>query len=210
MSVPDFTPAPLNQRFEDALLYAAQLHAGQERKGSGIPYVAHLLSVAALVIEDGGSEDEAIAALLHDAVEDQGGAERLRAIAGRYGTRVARIVLACSDTTSEPKPPWPARKEAYLAHLPDQPSKALRVSMADKLHNARSIVADIRRHGDAVFERFTGKKEGTLWYYRSLVRIYSEAGCQGYLREELERVVAEMERLAQDAKVEAARATPPR
>jgi GTP pyrophosphokinase len=192
----DLTPPPLGPRFEDALRYAAMLHAGQIRKESGIPYVAHLLSVAALVIEDGGDEDEAIAALLHDAAEDQGGADRLRAIAGRYGERVARIVHACSDTVEEPKPKWYPRKQAYLEHLPRHAPDELRVSLADKLHNARAILADYRLVGEALWSRFTGGRCGSLWYYRALVAAFRTAGRTGYLMEELERVVADIETLA--------------
>lgn len=189
-------PPKLGRRFEDALLYAAQLHAGQERKENGVPYIAHLLGVAALVIEDGGDEDEAIAALLHDAVEDQGGIERLRAITGRYGERVAHIVLGCTDATERPKPPWRERKERYVAHLASACADVLRVSKADKLYNARAILADLRAVGDALFERFRGGKDGTLWYYRAVVDAYRQAGSGGYLLEELERTVTELERLA--------------
>jgi GTP pyrophosphokinase len=196
MQESDFRPPKLGSRFEDALVYAAQLHAGQERKENGVPYIAHLLGVASLVIEDGGDEDEAIAALLHDAVEDQGGIERLRAISGRYGERVARIVMGCTDAIEKPKPPWRERKERYVAHLPRAGADVLRVSKADKLYNARAVVADHRNTGDEVFGRFRGGKDGTLWYYRALVEAYRQAGSGGYLFEELERTVLELERLA--------------
>lgn len=189
-------------RFREALLYAAQLHATQVRKGSGTPYVAHLLAVAAIVLEHGGDEDEAIAALLHDAIEDQGGDATRREISRRFGPRVTRIVDECTDTDIEPKPPWRARKEAYLAHLPQASASARLVSAADKLHNARSILADYRQLGDAVWQRFKGGRDGTLWYYLELVRIFQEAG-RSPLSEELARVVAELQRLA----LESARCT---
>ena len=164
---------PLGPRFEDALAYAARVHADHTRKQSGVPYVSHLLSVCALVLEDGGDEDEAVAALLHDAVEDRGGAERLADIERRFGPRVAAIVDACSDTDQDPKPPWRQRKEAYLRHLaePDTPVSVLRVATADKLHNARSVLADRLEVGDAVWDRFNAGRDDQLWYYRSLVEI---------------------------------------
>ena len=138
------------QRFIAAVEEASRYHAGQLRKGTEVPYLAHLLSVAALVLEDGGSEDEAIAALLHDAVEDAGGRRTLEAIRERFGDEVAMIVMACSDTDATPKPPWRARKESYLAHLADEttPASVLRVSLADKLHNARAILSDYRILGE--------------------------------------------------------------
>ena len=187
--------ASLSSRFEKALVYAFHLHLDQTRKGSSVPYVSHLLSVAALVMEDGGDEDEAIAALLHDAVEDQGGRETRLEIARQFGERVARIVDGCTDTDETPKPPWRERKERYVAHIEDASPEVRRVSMADKLHNSRSILADLERHGDKVWERFKGGKEGSLWYYRALVESYRNGG-DGYLFRELERVVDEMEKLA--------------
>lgn len=165
---------PLTHRFEQALLYAHQLHARQTRKGSAIPYIAHLLGVCALVLEDGGDEDEAIAALLHDAVEDQGGRATLEEIQSRFGVRVASIVESCSDAFTVPKPPWRARKEAYLAHLPQHTPSAVRVSLADKLHNARAILRDVRTLGPEVWARFNGGRDGTLWYYARLVEIFSQ------------------------------------
>lgn len=185
----------LSSRFEEALIYATHLHAGQARKGSDIPYVSHLLSVAALVMEDGGSEDEVIAALLHDAVEDQGGWETRREIAGRFGEPVARIVDGCTDTDETPKPPWRERKQSYVVQMRDASPEVRRVSMADKLHNSRTILADLHRYGDAVWSRFTGGKDGTLWYYRALVESYRVGG-NSYLFSELERVVTEMVKLA--------------
>jgi GTP pyrophosphokinase len=179
----------------EALAYAAELHARQTRKGTDTPYVAHLLGVCALVIEHGGGEDEAIAALLHDAAEDQGGRATLEAIRARFGARVAGIVEACTDTFETPKPPWRARKERYLAHLEHAGDAARLVSAADKLYNARTVLDDLRTIGASVFERFTGRKEGTLWYYRALAERFTRLGPPA-LAAELERVVSEMERLS--------------
>jgi len=184
----------LGPRFEEALTYAARLHREQVRKGSGVPYLSHLLGVAGIALEHGASEDEAIAALLHDAVEDQGGAPTLAEIRGRFGDTVADIVAGCSDTDVVPKPPWRPRKEAYVAHLASASPSARLVSAADKLHNARSILTDYRRLGEAVWSRFAGGKEGTLWYYRAVVQAF-RAYEPTPLVDELERAVEEMERL---------------
>jgi (p)ppGpp synthase/HD superfamily hydrolase len=186
---------PYSTRFEEALVYAARVHAAQTRKGTGTPYITHLLAVAALVGEHGGSEDQVIAALLHDAPEDQGGEPRLEDIRGRFGDAVADIVKGCSDTFENPKPPWRQRKEAYLEHLAGASDGVRLVSAADKLHNARSLVADLRQQGEAIFDRFNGKKDGTLWYYREVVRALEQGGGTP-LVEELRRVVAEMHALA--------------
>jgi (p)ppGpp synthase/HD superfamily hydrolase len=185
----------LGERFEQALQHATRLHKVQTRKGTTIPYVAHLLAVAAIVLEDGGDEDEAIAALLHDAVEDQGGRPTLEEIRRLFGDRVAEIVEGCSDTDVVPKPPWRRRKELYIEHIRTARPEVLRVSAADKLHNARAILADFRRHGDAIWPRFSGAREGTLWYYRTLITAYREAGGGGVLVDELDRTVSELERL---------------
>lgn len=185
----------LSERLNEATVYALRLHAAQVRKGTPIPYAAHLFAVCALVLEDGGDEDEAIAALLHDAVEDQGGQATLAAIRERFGGRVAAIVWGCTDADVQPKPPWRARKEAYVAHLDEADASVRRVSLADKLHNARAIVADVRRHAPALWTRFTGGRDGTLWYYRALADAFLRLGC-GDNAHELARVVAEMERLA--------------
>ena len=184
-------------RFEEALIFATRLHAGQVRKGTNTPYIAHLLAVTSLVLEYGGDEDEAIAALLHDAVEDQGGQATLDEIRRRFGDRVAEIVVGCTDAWTTPKPPWRERKEAYLAHLPQASASVRLVSAADKLHNARSILDDYRALGESLWSRFNGGKEGTLWYYRSLVEIFRAAG-PFPLAEELDRVVSEIERLASE------------
>jgi GTP pyrophosphokinase len=166
----------LTSRFEQALRYAVVIHAGQVRKGSGVPYVAHLLGVAGIVLEYGGDEDEAIGALLHDAGEDAGGQGRIDDIRQRFGDAVAEIVLGCTDTLLTPKPPWRDRKEKYIAHVKDASAAVRLVSAADKLHNARAIVRDYRQIGAKLWPRFNGGKEGTLWYYRELVRTFSEAG----------------------------------
>ena len=178
------------ERFEEALVYASRLHAAQTRKGGDIPYIAHLLSVAALVLEDGGGEDEAIAGLLHDAIEDQGGAPTREEIRRRFGAQVVAIVDGCTDAETIPKPPWRGRNEAYIAHLRHAPVEVRRVSAADKLHNARAILADYRVHGEALWDRFKGGRAGTLWYYRTLVTTYREAAPgPSPLIEELDRVV---------------------
>lgn len=189
----------LARRFEEALVYAAQKHAEQLRKGTDIPYLAHLLGVTALVLEDGGSEEEAIAALLHDAVEDQGGQETHEEIRRMFGEEIARIVDGCTDADTTPKPAWRQRKERYVKHISDAPPGVLRVSLADKLYNARAILRDLHKHGDAVWDRFNGGKEGTLWYYRALVNAFRER-CSGWMVEELERVVSELERLVSNEK----------
>jgi len=164
----------LSSRFEGALILATRLHTNQVRKGASIPYIAHLLAVTALVLEDGGDEDQAIAALLHDAVEDQGGIETLDVIRRRFGVRVAHIVEGCSDSFESPKPPWRERKINYLRHLREADIDVMRVSLADKLHNAYSILCELQQNGDVIWEWFKGGKDGTLWYYRSLVAIFHE------------------------------------
>ena len=153
------------------------------------------MAVAALVGENGGTEDEVVAALLHDAPEDQGGEERLADIRGRFGDEVAGIVAGCTDTYEDPKPPWRGRKEQYIEHLRHAPSSVRLVSAADKLHNARTILADLRAMGDGLWDRFTGGKEGTLWYYRAVTGALEEAGTNPMV-EELRRVVDVVENLA--------------
>jgi (p)ppGpp synthase/HD superfamily hydrolase len=184
------------KRFQEALVYASRLHAGQTRKGTQIPYISHLLAVAAIVLEEGGDEDQAIAALLHDAVEDQGGRETLYAIRSRFGEKVADLVDKLTDAYEIPKPPWRERKERYLNHLITAPPEVLRISLADKLHNARSTLADLRRDGPATWERFRGGKDGSLWYYQSLVEFFEE-GAPGSLTWELARVVEEIRHLTE-------------
>ena len=186
---------PLGRKFEEALRYTHELHRDQKRKETDIPYISHLLSVCALVLEHGGSETQAIAALLHDGPEDQGGEATLAEIQKRFGAGVAAIVSACSDTMEVPKPPWRARKESYIAHLESVPKEVLLVSMADKLHNARAILADYRVIGEALWQRFSGGRDGTLWYYRALVTAYRRLE-DGPLLHELDRTVGELEALA--------------
>jgi len=183
----------LGPRFEEALTVAARLHATQTKKGTSVPYIAHLLAVASLVLEDGGDEDQAIAALLHDSIEDQSLTEAESE--ERFGPRVREIVVACTDAFERPKPEWRPRKEKYLARLSAKPRESLRVSAADKVHNARQILSDYRVIGEAVWERFNGKRDGTLWYYRSLADTLLERR-PGPLTQELARVVGEFERLA--------------
>jgi GTP pyrophosphokinase len=189
-----------SQRFEGALVLAHQLHADQTRKGTTIPYIGHLLAVTSIVIENGGSEDEVIAALLHDAIEDAGGDPIRQLIRERFGENVLEIVEGLTDTDQTPKPPWRARKEAYIAHLSAASSAVLLVSLADKIHNAQSIVRDVRNDGEDVWNRFTGGKEGSLWYYRALVQAFRARGQFPRLVEELNRVVSEMERIASTQK----------
>ncbi|HKM80205.1 MAG TPA: HD domain-containing protein [Candidatus Acidoferrum sp.] len=188
----------LSRKFISALSYAARLHGSQIRKRTERPYIGHLLGVASIVIEYGGDEEMAIAALLHDAVEDQGGLPRLRGIRRKFGKRVAEIVDGCTDAYSEPKPPWLERKRAYLARVGKEPATVRLVSAADKLSNARETLHDLRVHGEGVFERFAGKKEGTLWYYRALVTAFRVAG-NNPLIEELGRVVSELEAISSKA-----------
>ena len=183
---------PLGARFERALLFATRKHAGQHRKGTTVPYVAHLLGVASLVLEAGGDEDLAIAALLHDVVEDCGGAPMLKEIRRRFGERVAHVVDGCTDTDLDPKPPWRQRKEDYIGHLRTADADTRLVSAADKLHNVRSIVATYREIGDRVWERFHGKRDGTLWYYRTLLDEFQRKKSSPLIRE-LERAVIELE-----------------
>ena len=192
----------LTERFGQALLFAFQLHQQQRRKGSQTPYIAHLLGVAALVLEDGGDEDEAIAALLHDAAEDQGGLETLEQIRLKFGARVASIVDGCTDTYETPKPLWRPRKEDYLGHLQTASPSVLRVSLADKLHNARTILVDLSSQGDQVWRRFNGGKAGSLWYYRSLVQIFQQLQRSGLdnspMLAQLGEVVTQIEQLAEE------------
>jgi (p)ppGpp synthase/HD superfamily hydrolase len=182
------------ERFEEALEFAAATHRTQVRKGSGIPYVGHLLGVCSLVIEDGGSEDEAIAALLHDAAEDRGGERMLAEIRTRFGDNIADIVAACSDTFEMPKPPWQERKQTYIEHLDSQPEAVLRVSLADKLFNARAILRDYLVVGDQIWDRFKAGRDGQLWYYRELADRFSRL-LPGRMAVELTEVVQELDRV---------------
>lgn len=189
-------PQLLSTRFEEALIFASRLHAKQTRKNSSIPYIAHLLGVTALVLEAGGNEDEAIAALLHDAVEDQGGRKTLFKIRNQFGEAVASIVEHCTDAFTSPKPPWQQRKETYIANIPNTPPEARRVSVADKLHNARTILRDLQTHGENTWAKFNGGKTGTLWYYRAIADAYKTLD-DSYLIRELDRVVSQIEHHAE-------------
>src|SRR5256885_8084963 len=177
-------------RFLKAFEYAAHLHAEQTRKGVGIPYVSHLMIVAGTVIEHRGDEDQAIAAVLHDAIEDHPSDGRTREqILKEFGPRVLEFVEACSDSDTIPKPRWRARKERYLEHLHHTSAEARLISLADKLHNARAILADYRQVGEDVWKRFSAPKRDTLWYYRELAKTFHEVA-PGFLASELQRTVA--------------------
>lgn len=189
----------LSPRFKQAICMAVKLHASQSRKGNNTPYIAHLMSVSALVLEAGGSEDEAIAALLHDAVEDQGGIKTLNKIRRRFGANVAEIVDQCTDAYTLPKPPWRQRKEAYITHVAQATPEARLVSLADKVHNARSILRDLQSDGNTIWQKFNGGKDGTLWYYRSLLDTFKILETN-FLVQEFERVVVQIETLAQECR----------
>ena len=187
----------LTDRFQKGFVLAFELHRRQNRKGTDIPYISHLVAVASLVLEDGGDEDEAIAALLHDTVEDQGGRPTSDKIRSEFGNRVADIVDACSDSETEPKPPWRERKEAYLARLSKETRpEVLRVSAADKLHNARCILANYRRVGKSLWKRFNTSKEEIAWYYIELARIYRECGVSDFLSGPLTEAAEQIARIA--------------
>jgi (p)ppGpp synthase/HD superfamily hydrolase len=189
----------LTDRFDRALLYATHVHGGQVRKGTSIPYVAHLLAVAATVLEYNGSEDMAIAALLHDAVEDQGGEPRLSDIRSRFGDRVADIVRSCSDSVvntsaGQQKEDKRTRKTRYIEQLETADQETLLVSLSDKIHNARSILRDLRKPeiGTTVWARFKSPKEETLWYYRQLANAFQRL-LPGQLADELVEIVIVLE-----------------
>jgi (p)ppGpp synthase/HD superfamily hydrolase len=185
----------LGPRFDEAFRFAAEKHAAQTRKKTDVPYISHLMSVAALVMEAGGDEDQTIAALLHDVVEDCGGEPVLEEVRQRFGARVAIIVAGCTDAYTIPKPPWKQRKLDYLEVLRRAGDDIRLVSAADKLHNVRTILADYRTEGDRVWERFSGRKDGTLWYYRAVLDVLRH-GRSNRLVDELQRVVTELETLA--------------
>jgi GTP pyrophosphokinase len=182
----------VTDRFDQALSYASRLHRGQRRKGADIPYVAHLLAVTSLVLEHGGDEEEAIAALLHDSIEDIGGASLRREIRERFGERVLSIVEGCTDSDTNPKPPWKERKDAYVERLPGAAPSVRLVIAADKLHNVRSILLDHKRLGDRLWQRFRGGRDGTLWYYRAVTDALLNTEVTP-LVEELQRAVTELE-----------------
>lgn len=193
----DPIPALYSERFVRALEFAVDAHRGQRRKGSSILYVGHLLGVCSLVIEEGCDEDTAIAALLHDAPEDQGGREMLDEIRAAFGDRVAEMVNACTDTFDTPKPPWRQRKEAYISHAAEEPRLALlMVPLADKLFNARSILRDHDEVGDEVWSRFNSGRDGALWYYTELSDVFSRLLPECRMSRELAGVVEELCRVA--------------
>lgn len=183
----------LTKRFQEALIVAGQLHATRCRKGTEIPYLAHLLAVASLVLTHGGDEDEAIAGLLHDAVEDQGGPATLAMIKSRFGVSVAGIIEGCTDTDIVPKPPWRARKERYLAHLQSASPSVKLVAAADKLDNVRAIVADYRTHGPGLWTRFNAGREDQLWFYRACLVALQDG--RASIVSELDAAVKQMEML---------------
>ena len=187
------TSPRLTPQFVEAMAYAAEKHATQTRKGSDTPYLGHLLSVAGFVIEADGTETEAIAALLHDAAEDQGGEATLAEIREKFGDEVAEIVGECSDTFETPKPPWRERKENYVNHLPEASDSALLVSLADKLHNARAILRDYREVGDQLWQWFSVQDPQLhLWYYRSLLEVYAQR-VDNWMVDELREVIDALE-----------------
>jgi GTP pyrophosphokinase len=188
------------ERFLDALSYATRIHGADLRKGTSVPYVAHLLGVCALVLADRGTEDEAIAALLHDTLEDHPEEVDRTDIARRFGTDVLAIIEACTDTPIDykggPKPPWRERKTAYVGHVGRVDALGRRVALADKLDNVRSVVADYRDIGESIWKRFNAGQRDQLWFYRALARAFREGGATGFLVEEFERTVSELESLA--------------
>jgi (p)ppGpp synthase/HD superfamily hydrolase len=183
----------LTNKLDRAFGYAHEVHDGQFKKGTSVPYLGHLMGVSSIVLGDGGSEDEAVAALLHDAAEDHGGRARLDDIRSRFGDNVARIVEDCTDSWDTPKPSWLARKQAYIQRARTLPSPSLRVSIADKVHNTYGILRDLRNIGEKVWERYDVSADDVLAYYESLVRAYREAG-GGRLVDELERIVRGIQR----------------
>jgi (p)ppGpp synthase/HD superfamily hydrolase len=194
MSPKSLRPPELGPRLQEAFRYAAGKHASQTRKQTAVPYLSHLMAVAALVLEAGGDEDMAIAALLHDVVEDCGGMPRLREVREQFGQRVAKIVEGCTDSFGEPKPEWVERKKDYLREVKHADAQTRLVSASDKLHNVRTILADYRQDREAIWSRFSGKKDGTLWYYRALSDEFQRRG-PNRITDELELAVAELERI---------------
>ena len=185
----------LTPRYAEAVQYASELHAGQTRKSTDIAYISHLLGVSSLVLEAGGDEDMAIAALLHDGPEDQGGQATLDEIKTRFGDRVANIVEGCSDSLAEDpdnKAPWRQRKEEYLAHLRKADEDTLTVSLADKLHNARAIATDLMITGPSTWDRFNASGEQILWYYESIIEVAKEREAVPFLAVNLGEAVSDM------------------
>ena len=185
----------LSPQFEKALVYATRIHGGKLRKKTRIPYIGHILGVTAIAMEYGANETEAIAALLHDAVEDCGGAKRLRDIECKFGKQVAKIVAGCTDTDQTPKPPWLERKKAYVAHVRRASIPIKLVSASDKLHNVRAILMDYRQEGEKLWSRFKGGKQGALWYYRALVNAFTGKRIRA-LVQEIDRTLTQLESLS--------------
>lgn len=188
------------ERFQSALAFAHQVHKGQKRKGTGIPYIAHILGVTAIAMEYGADEDQAIGALLHDAVEDGGGEATLAYIREQFGENVADIVLGCSDSLvadPEDKQPWLERKESYLTHLESASPSVLLVSAADKLHNVRSIIRDYDQHGEEIWARFQGRRDGTLWYYETVAHTLVRR-TRSQLTRDLQKAVDELLRITNE------------
>ncbi len=199
MSFPSTTqPVLLGARFDEAVAFASELHRAQRRKGSGVPYLAHLLQVAGLVLEAGGDEDTAIAALLHDAVEDQGGEATRDRIVARFGERVARYVDGCSDSSGSPKPPWRRRKVDHIDRMATEGPEVRLIVSADKLHNARSITADYRLRGESLWPIFHGGRDGTLWYLHAMTDALIAADATGPLLGELRAALDTLDRLVGD------------
>ncbi|HPR63681.1 MAG TPA: HD domain-containing protein [Thermoanaerobaculia bacterium] len=186
-----------SNRFVQVLEWAVRLHGKQKRKGTEIPYIAHLLGVASIAMEFGADEEEAMAALLHDAVEDQGGSETREAIRRTFGDRVTRIVIGCTDSEETPRPPWKTRKEAYLARVSTFDRSILLVSLADKIYNLRTIIRLYRDQGDSLLKKLKGGKEGRRWYYNALVGVFGDnPETPGELLKEFTRTVQEFNDLA--------------
>ena len=187
-------PPKLGPKLQEAFRYAAEKHEGQTRKQTAVPYLSHLMAVTSLVLEAGGDEEMAIAALLHDVVEDCGGMPRLREIHRAFGKRVARIVEGCTDSFVNPKLPWMVRKADYLKRLKHHDAETRLVSASDKLHNVRTVISDYRKNGESIWKRFNGGRDGTLWYYRALNHEFQRRK-QNRITRELAIAVAELERV---------------
>ncbi|WP_174709362.1 HD domain-containing protein [Nostoc sp. TCL240-02] len=190
MNLNSINKPKLTIRFEEALVYATQLHTEQVRRISGVPYISHLLSVTALVLEDGGSEDEAIAALLHDAIEDQGGRRTGEIIRQKFGDKVADIVESCTESDAVPQPPWKERKQKYLENISQGSPEVLRVALADKVHNARSNLSEWYLYGEKAWNK--EQRQRTLWFYRSVIEV-AQTLIDSRLLEEFRRIVQQLE-----------------
>ncbi|MDD5629399.1 MAG: HD domain-containing protein [Elusimicrobia bacterium] len=199
---PGSLPKELSERFDAALLMASRLHHRKPRKGTDIPYLLHILGVVGAAKAYGATEDEAIAALLHDAIEDQGGPPAEAEVREHFGANVAAIVRGCTDTDSARQPDWRARKESFVARLRTASPSVRLIQACDKLQTARAVLADWRVFGETVWARCNGGKDGTLWYYRAVVGALGQAG-GGPLVEELDRAVSELESLTGEGQAKA-------